>query len=173
MTTRTRQRSKAVVNTFNKSVNYTVSCVFQELFETTKARGLKPDKIVNDRKVIENALFTWTSEKSLREIHLEVFIPGSDKALERWETIIEYSSDPKEEVEEVPVQKIRELCKKLKKLPGGADYRIVVCLAENASDIEGWASTNLRDMDEDFTSDVDGFGYGNIFSKIRYRKGKW
>ena len=117
MSTMTDQKVDVRVDVFTKSVTYIVNCIFQVFLRISNLRDLPAKYIITNRSIIENGLFCWNSERSLKSGHLEIISPDGSRVLERWDISLSYSDSPNEEVKKPPVDQIADFCKNLKKLP--------------------------------------------------------
>jgi len=173
MATITKQRVGVTVNVMEKSVTYMSNSLFQLGFKITKERGLSPDYLVDNRDILERGFFTWLSEQSLLSLHVEIISPDGKKALERWDLKFDYSAEPDMRVQKPPVEEVKEVSRRLRTLPEGVTYRIVVETKPDASDIEGWYETDFFPFSQTNESSLPGWGFGNIFGKLLIREGSW
>ena len=164
---------KVEVDVVTKSATYTINMVFMVLLEIARERGLSSAYLMDGHKSMEEALFVWLSENSLLKVFLEVSMPHSDEALERFDLSFEYVTDGDKELEKPNVEKLREFCRQLQALPPGAKYRTVVRTEEWASDVPGWEPTRLKELDVDTETSVTSFGYGAIGTTMVYRGSTW
>ena len=173
MSTMTEQKVNVSVNLMEKSVTYMSNTLFQIKFKIAQGRGLSPDYLVQNREILENGFFAWLSEQTLLSVHFEVIAPDGSKALERWDLSFDYRADPDETVEKPPVQQIEEACRKLRSLPPGTNYRILVETKPEASEVQGWHETEFLPFAEKSNQEFSNWGYGHIFGKLWYREGTW
>lgn len=173
MSTMTDQKVDVNVNVMEKSITYISNSLFQLFLRITNGRNLPPDYITSNRDILEKGFFTWCSEQSLKSVHLEIISPDSARAVERWDIALSYSSDPDSEVKKTPVSQIADVCKKLKGLPRGSQYRILVQTEPWASRVNGWSETSFKPFKEKSMKNFSGFGYGHIHGKLYYREGSW
>ena len=173
MRTMTKQKVEMKVNVFQKSVTYQVTTLFQVMFRITKARGLASSYITNNRDVLERGFFTWFSERMLETLYFEIVTEDGSKALERWEVNFDYSDNPDPEVRKPPIEQLESFCKKLRTLPRGTYYRILVQTKPGASEVEGWYPTSFKPFSQSNEKSFSGYGFGNIGAKLWYREGKW
>jgi hypothetical protein len=126
-----------------------------------------------NREVIEIGLATWLVEKTLLRAHLEVFVAGQAEAMERWEFAFSFSGTPDSDFRPPPVDEFGQLCAQLQALPRGAQYRIVVETAPNASKVPGWELTELRPLNETASQTFQTWGYGHLDVSATFRNGAW
>lgn len=171
MSTVAKQATEIAVNTVQKSVTYIANTMFQVFIRITSERHLGPGYITQNREIIENGLFVWLAEQTLEWACLEVFCPGIDQALERWDFQFSYVHTVQTELDRPPINGMTELCQKLRSLPTHAKYRIVVTTARGATEVPGWSPTKLRDLDESESQELEAWGYGNVSVKLTYKGG--
>lgn len=173
MGTMTKQKVRVSVNVMTKSVNYVVNTIFLLAFRITKWRGLPPHYLASNRDIIERGLFTWLAEQTLEQLHIEVISPDSSRALERWDMAFIYSADPDPEVGQPAMGDVESLCRKLRALPPGTQYRLLVQTKPGASDVEGWRESQFLPFTAAREQDLTQWGYGNIQGRLMYREGTW
>jgi len=169
----TKQRVQVSVNVMTKSVTYMANTLFQLAFRIAKERGLSPDYITANRDMLERAFFTWLAEQSLQSLHVEIVSPDGSRALERWDVSFDYSADPDPEVRKPPVEELARVCKKLRSLPRGTYYRILVQTKPGASKVAGWQQTAFKPFTATREQALSGWGYGHVGAKLWYREGTW
>jgi hypothetical protein len=167
------QASKINVNVLTMTATYITNNVFNLLFRIINERGLTVDYINDNRKIIEDGLFTWVSEQSLNKLSLEVFQDGQEAALEKYNFDFRYSADPTDQAIPAPLKSLQELSKTLKGLPSNTKYRVVVSLKDGASTVPGWSETEEKDINVTKEAKVGGFGFGYAEVILTYQGGKW
>jgi len=169
----TKQRVEVSVNVMERSVTYMANTLFQLAFKIARERGLPPDYITANRDILERGFFTWLAEQTLQSLHFEIVSPDSRKALERWDVSFDYSADPDPDVRKPPIEELASVCKKLRSLPHGTYYRILVTTKPGASKVEGWYDTSFMPFTASRKEALPGWGYGNIGANLWYREGTW
>jgi hypothetical protein len=173
MATVTKQRVEVSVNVMEKSVTYMANTVFQLGYRIAKGRGLSPEYITRSRDILERGFFTWLAEQTLLSLHFEIISPEGAKALERWDVSFAYSASPNLEVRKPPVDEVERVCAKLRSLPPGTYYRVLVTTKPGASKVEGWNDASFLPFTQAKEQDLSGWGYGHIGAKLMYREGTW
>jgi hypothetical protein len=173
MGTLVKEKVGVSVNVMEKSVTFMVNTLFNLMLRILNARGLRPDHIIGNREIIENGFFTWLAEETLERLHLEIIAPDGTKALERWDISFEYSAVPDLTVRKPPVEELAEIQKKLRSLPRGTCYRIVVHTKPGASPVKGWYPTTLKPFTAKREETFARWGYGHIGGQLYYREGTW
>jgi hypothetical protein len=171
MSSVTRQATDVVVNIAERSVVFITNTMFQMLLRITSERNLGPRYITDHREDLENGLFVWLAEQSLRSAYLEIFIEGEDRALERWDFQFTYKLNADTATKHPPVGELSKLCSKLESLPAEARYLVVVITAQDASKVPGWGPTKLRVLNESSSESLEAWEYGNISVGVTYRGG--
>jgi hypothetical protein len=161
-----------------KEINYMVNILLQMMYRIEYGRGLsKAGYMARTHEIIERGLRTWLTEQKLQTVFIEIYDPTADKSYERGEVTITYTADPTEKVVKPPVEKLEKLFKKLKKLPPGAQFRIVVNNAPGYSEVPGWYSTTLKDfmggVAEEIEVDDEAHGYGRLWGRLVLKIGNW
>jgi len=173
MATITQQQVRVSMNVLTMSVNYMVNTVMQLMLRIIKERGLSPKELIRDRDLLEDGLSTWLREQTLESLHVEVVSRRGEKALEIWTTVLEYRAEPDLQVRKPPVDQLATLCKKLRSLPSGTRYRILVSLRPGATEVPGWVDAEFRPFTQAREETLSGWGYGHIGGKLVYREGVW
>ena len=173
MTTRVKDTVQVDTSVFSKSKNMIVNGVMEMMLEVIYERKLDPNKIISSRKVIEDGMYVWLHERTLESITLEVSLPRSSSAMERWDFEFQYKDTPDSQVHTVPSDEMGRFCRALKSLPAGSTYRIVAIVAPGAKEVTGWEPTTFKDFNPTAQTHFDGFGYGNIFGQAFYQGGTW
>jgi hypothetical protein len=156
-------------NIFAKSKNMVVNTVMETLLEISYRRHLDPAALLDLRKIIEDAIYVWLHERTLKGLMLEVSLPESANALENWELVFFYNDDPDTEVKKAPTQEMKRFAETLKALPPGSAYRLLVNLAPEAKLPEGWVRTTYKNINPSVEKRFDNFGYGNIAGQLVYK----
>jgi hypothetical protein len=169
----TKQRVEVSVNVMEKSVTYMANTLFQMAFRVAKDRGLPAELIVRNRDSLERGFFTWLAEQSLLSLHFEIVAPDGSKALERWDVSFDYSADPDLEVRKPPVEEIGDVCRRLRALPPGTWYRLIVHTKPDASKVDGWTPTTFKPFTASREEALPGWGFGHIGGKAFCREGTW
>lgn len=173
MAVRVRDKVEVDVNIFTRTVTAVTNLVMEMLLEVLYDRKLDPRGFLELRKALEDAMSVWFTERTLRGIMLEVFLPGETKALEHWEFGFEYRDDPEAKLYRTPAEEFRRFSDTLKSLPSGVQYRIMARVADGAKQIPGWSPTTPRDITPTVEKTFGKFGYGHIFGKVFYKGGAW
>ncbi|MBI2858128.1 MAG: hypothetical protein HYX90_03520 [Chloroflexi bacterium] len=166
---------KVGVNLLEKSVTFMANTLLQMGYRIEHSRGLKPGYMSANHQVIEAGLRTWLAEQKLLSLHFQILDPQADAALEEWETVIEYTANPREELRKPPVEQLEGLTARLRSLPSSARFRLFVRLAPDASEVPGWVPGGLSPLQGSVSEDteVGEHGFGHVWGKTRYRSGTW
>jgi hypothetical protein len=154
-------------------MNMVVNSVMEMLIEIAYQRRLDPAALLALRKILEEALYIWLHERTIKGLLLEISLPESANALENWELVFAYSDDPNSEVKRAPTEELKHFSETLKNLPPGSTYRIMVNLTPDAKQLEGWTQVAPKNINPTVEKDFGNFGYGNIAGQMRYTSGTW
>ncbi|MCK4240918.1 MAG: hypothetical protein KAX30_04790 [Candidatus Atribacteria bacterium] len=147
-------RGEIGVRVWTTATIYVANEVMRVFFIILDQRGLPNSKLNSQKEVITNGLFTWITTRYLKAAFLELYGPGENKAVERWDLGFRYEEptadiDPENSTErqfKTYIEKIYEIQAKLNALPEGTEYRVVVNLEQGAPAVEGWQPTTLKDI---------------------------
>ena len=171
MTVLVRDSVQVDTNIFTQSKNMVVNSVMETLIEITYQRKLDPASLLSVRKILEDALYIWLHERTLKGLLLEISLPESANALEDWELVFSYQDDPDTQVERAPTEELKRFGQTLKSLPPGSDYRILVSLAPGAKMLDGWGIATRKNINPTVEKHFDKFGYGELAGELRYTGG--
>ncbi len=171
MSTLVKQRTDlaVTVNVIETTFTFILNCVMQTVLLIARDRGLPLDYLRDKWDVIEKGLRTWLVEQTLECVCLEIFMPGADDAIERFDQEITYSIDAETAPQLPDRAALSEFCRKLASLPANATYRVLVQLSAEASAVEGWSPSRLRHLPQADSAHVMAFEYGNAKAAVVYR----
>jgi hypothetical protein len=142
-------RTSVGVRVWATSTIYVANEALRTQMEIVGSRGLNIDYIASDLEVISKGYRTWLTTRHLKKAILEIYDPRTDKAVERWDLCFDYDSsgtgDPREFRTEMG--KLKDFVSKLRKLPPGCEYHIIVELGDGAPLVQGWEPCSLRSID--------------------------
>jgi len=164
-----RQATNVTVSTVERTATYVTNTVVQGLLRIVGGRHLDAGYLAQNREVIEQGLFVWVAEQTLQEVHLEVYIPGQDAAIERWDFTFTYTNVGGSSPTSPPVAQLGEVCARLRDLPPGVEYRVVVYTAPGATKVPGWEPTELRQLNQAAEQHLEGWGHGTAAVRLTYR----
>ena len=168
MSVQVEDSTNITVNTMTMTANFVVNQVFLTLFRIAKGRNLSPLYLSEQRKVLEEGIFMWISEQTLKQLALEVFQKASDQAIERFEFDFNYVADPSMQVRQPAINSFEAFMATLNKLPDDATYHVLVTLKPNATQIEGWNSTQFKPLNITQKVDLGNWGFGKANVEMRY-----
>jgi hypothetical protein len=169
---------KVVVDLLQKEITYTVNILLQMAYRIESGRGLSGEGYMSrTHEIIERGFRTWVTEQKLQSVHFEIYDPQSDKAYEVGNVYLTYIADPVEQVVKPPIEQLESLFTKLKKLPPGAQFRVVVHNAPGYSEVPGWYLTTLKDLMGGVAEEIEvgdeKHGFGRMWGKVVYTIGNW
>jgi hypothetical protein len=163
---------KLGVNLMMKSTIFMTNCLTQIGYTIENGRGLG-GYMCQNQEWIERGFQTWLGEQKLLSAHFEIYDPSTDKAYERCQIDLHYTTEATEQVVKPPIEQLETLLKKLDKLPPGAQMRVVAMKAPGASAVEGWYPTELKPFISGDTEDIEvgdkEYGFGHTWGKIVYK----
>jgi hypothetical protein len=169
MGTLVSEKVEIAVNVMQRSVNATANWLFQMAFKIANLRRLSPDYLIQKREIIESGLFVWLAEQKLEGLSIEIFDPNRNDAQERFDFHFEYHSSPDPTVREPNIARLEEFCRRLEALPPGMEYRVVVAVGPNASEVPGWYDYQFRPLLAARNEQLSDYGYGHIETHLIYR----
>ena len=150
-------RGEIGVRVWTTATIYVANEVMRIFFIILDQRGLNNSKLLQQKEVINNGLYTWITTRHLKAAFLEIYHPeDQNKAVERWDFGFRYEEpkadiDPENSTErqfKTYIEKIYEIQQRLDALPEGTEYRVVVNLEPGAPAVEGWQPTTLKDISQ-------------------------
>jgi len=130
------------VDTSVYSVTYVTEKLLLSIKEIISKSGLSPAKMTRHWGSLEQGISTWIASKHLRQVHLEIFNPVTQKLVCRWDLdiIYGYAGDGAFWAD---TEAIKYHIQKAGAIPANCDYRICVDNAPNAPTVDGWSSCTL------------------------------
>lgn len=132
------------VRSYTHATTYVADNILRSLKNILLYSGLDPDRLVDDWEVLHRGLKTWIDSGHLQKVVLEVFDPGTDDLVGRWDINITYEWTGGDGQFWTDTDAIRFAIKKAGVLPATAKYRVVATTATGRPDVAGWSSTSLR-----------------------------
>ena len=126
------------------SVTFVADKLLMCLQEIVRLSGLDPKKISEDWGGLERGLSSWLESGHLEAVTLEVFLPLTDKLVDRWDFEIRYDWTGEYATFWVDTDQIRYALQKKEVLGSLCDYRIVVTTKAGRPDVEGWTNAEFR-----------------------------
>lgn len=149
-------RGEVGVRIWTKATIYVANEVMRVFITLLDQRRLNNYKLLQQKEVITNGLFTWITTRHLKTAVLEIYHQNdTNKAIERWDLVFMYEEptdddgfyeDKTEKLFETYLDEVSEFMRELAALPEGTEYRIVVDLDEGALAVEGWQPTIFKDI---------------------------
>lgn len=107
--------------------------------------GLSPTKLVDDWKVLGNAIQTWLQTGDLLEITIEFFVSGAPTAAcRRWDFPIAYDGSGSDDDMWVARDFVRRTLEKVGLPPPGAEYTVILLTRPGRPDVPGMMTTEYR-----------------------------
>ena len=166
-----RNNLSVETNILTQSMNMVVNSVMEVFLELTYLRLLDPTDLLSRRKGLEDGMYVWLHERTLKRAIFEVSLPGESDALEHFEIAFTYSDTPDSEVKRAHREELQRFCHTLNELPPGSSYDIIVCLTPGAKEVPGWVVGMEKPINPTVEKQIGTFGYGPIAGELRYRGG--
>lgn len=132
------------VRSYTHSVTYVTDNILKSLKDIIRLSGLDPSKLAGQWASTERGVRTWIETGHLKVIVLEVYDPGANGLVGRWDVEISYEWAGGDGQFWTDTDAIRSAIKKAGVVPAAAQYDIKVTLKPGAPDVPGWSSTTLR-----------------------------
>jgi hypothetical protein len=165
------------VDLLTQSATYAVNCIMPMAFRVEAARVTGGRYMIDSAEEIEKALRIWAREMKLEKVTFEIYSPQANTAYEDCVVELSYDADPTRGVVRPPLAQLDEVVGKLEKLPQDAQFRLVVHVADGATEIPGWSPTSLRDLygglKEEHKIGTEAHGYGQITGTATYYVSNW
>jgi hypothetical protein len=151
-----------IVNTYTHSVTYVADKMLHSLHQVIRESGLSPEKLTDDWDTLQRGISTWLGTGHLESVTLEVFDPGTDALVGRWDFELYYGSAG-DGAMWVNTEDIKYHICKAGKWPALCDYRIVLKNKPGRPEVSGWSSTAFRSTDgfvrQSIGTTIDGNGH--------------
>jgi hypothetical protein len=136
------------VNTYIHSVTFVTDKMLTSLKLIIILSGLDPGKLTSDWGALERGIRTWLGTKDLKRVVLEVYRPGSQTLVNRWDFDIEYGFCSGDDgTMWIDPAAIRFAIKKCGFDPAGCDYRIIAVTKLGRQNVLGWGPATLLSTD--------------------------
>jgi hypothetical protein len=134
--------------TFNRThtATFSADAMRNVLRDLLLGLGLDPLALITGWSLNGQAARTWLQSGHLRELVLEVYAPGSSKAMARIDIPIRYDGSGVDDDMWVDREHVRRTTAQIGKLPAYYRYDVVFCLAPNAPPVAGMGNATLRDI---------------------------
>jgi hypothetical protein len=151
-----------VVNTYTHSVTYVADKMLHSLHQIIRESGLNPEKLTDDWKTLQRGISTWLASRHLESVTLEVFDPGTDTLIGRWDFEIYYGTAG-DGAMWVNTEDIKYHIRKAGHWPSLCDYRIITSTKSGRPEVSGWSSTMFRSTEgfvrQSIGTTIDGNGH--------------
>jgi|SRR6185295_13418234 len=150
-----------LVNTRTQSVTYVTEKLLTSIKNIIRLSGLDPSKFIDDWAVLERGLKKWLETEDLKEVHLEVYDPGTDDLVGRWDFEIHFSFQGDGSFWQDP-EAIKYHIRKQGLWPSECEYRLVATTKPGRPNVLGWSTTTLRSTNgfvkQSIGTTIDGSG---------------
>lgn len=142
MTTSTATKTHAQVATWTHTATHLADAIMGSLSTILGTLQLDLTKLTDSWALYQNGISVWLAEESLEAVVLEC--TGPDKVLRAaFEFPAKYSTDVAADAKFVHDHAtLAGYAAKLKRLPAGCSYRILVTYRRTPKELPGWSSTS-------------------------------
>lgn len=106
--------------------------------------GLDPTKLVDDWRVVGNAIQTWLRSGHLYEITIEFFLPGSTSLVGRWDFPVRYDGSGVDGDMWVAREHVRRTVEKAGRPPATATYEVILGAHVGRAHVDGMGPATHR-----------------------------
>jgi hypothetical protein len=135
--------SSTFVISYSYTVTYVTTKMLLMLKEIIREIGLDPSAFANDWTSYETAISTWLNSRELERVTLEVYNPGTNALVTRWDIDVLYSSVGDGSLW-VDTAAIRYQIIKAGLAPASCSYEIKVKNKPGWTVVKGWGAASLR-----------------------------
>lgn len=132
------------VNTYTHSVVYVADNILKSLKDIIREVGLDPSNLMNGWESNMRALRTWLSSEDLRQVHLEIYDPGTDALITRWDLNIAYGWSADDGSFWTDTDQLKYAIRKAGAVPSTARYRLLMDNKPGRPDVDGWSLATYR-----------------------------
>lgn len=139
--------SAVAVYSYTQSVTYVADNILKSLKDIIRLSGLDPSKLVGEWGVLLRGISKWIESRHLETVTLEIYDPGTDKLVTRWDISVAYAWSLDAGTFWTDTDQLRMAIKKAGLAPSQADYRVVVHNKDGRPDVDGWNKCSYRSTD--------------------------
>lgn len=132
-----------VAITYTHTVTYVTTKMLLTLKEIIREIGLDPTRFTGRWSSYELAISTWLDSRHLHRVMLEVYDPGTDALVTRWDMDVVYASIG-EGVLWVDTAAVRYAIAKAGFVASACRYEVILHTAPGSPDVVGWGPCTLR-----------------------------
>jgi hypothetical protein len=151
-----------IVNTHTHSVTYVADKMLHSLHQIIRESGLSPEKLTDDWATLQRGISIWLGTGDLKSVTLEVFDPGTDGLVGRWDFELYYGSAG-DGAMWVNTEDIKYHIRKAGKWPSLCEYRVILSTKPGRPAVYGWSSTTFRSTEgfvrQSIGTTIDGHGH--------------
>jgi hypothetical protein len=136
----------AVATTYAHSVTHVTDKMLLTIKEIIREIGLDPSRFVQSWATYERGITTWLTSRHLERVTLEIYDPGTDSAVSRWDIDVVYTTVGDGSLW-VDTNFIRYSIKKAGLVPSACSYALKLHNADGRPDVPGWSPCDYRSME--------------------------
>jgi hypothetical protein len=143
-----RTITKTSVNVAARSYTHTANALIHLASAIATSRGLDLQYLQEKLDVISSGLRTWLVGHNLEFMRVEVWDPRTGKAAEVYEFRLSYLPVGGDAAEtfEIQAERLEAELARLRKLPPGLLWRIIVSTKPGSPGVPGWSAEKFRDI---------------------------
>ena len=172
MGTASRQIVITGVTVMEKTIAHVTNGLLRAFFGIVLGRKLDVNYLHTNMEILERGLRKWLEEKALQQVFVEVFLPGQDYAIERWDFEIGHRTEGPVKPTVPSSEQLQGFCAMLANLPARAQYRVVARTAAGATAVPGWGPTELLNTKDTVSTTLKGWQYGGTAVDLAYEGGQ-
>ena len=139
--------STVVTYSYTHSVTYVADNILKSLKDIIRLSGLDPTSFVEDWNTYLLAVRTWLNTGDLEGVILEIYNPGNDKLITRWDIDIVYGGIAGDGSFWTDTDQLRYAILKVGLLPSQAKYKLLLYTKLGRPDVTGWNKGSSRSTD--------------------------
>ena len=135
------------VHSYAYSVSYVTDNILKSLKDIILASGLSPAGLTDDWADLHLAISTWVQSEHLERVILEVFNPGTDALITRWDIDIVYAWDGSAGRFWTDTTQLKYAIQKQGIWPSDARYRVLLKNKPGRPQVGSWGPVTARSLD--------------------------
>ncbi|WP_018229297.1 hypothetical protein [Methyloversatilis universalis] len=132
---------------YTHSVTYVADNILKSLKDIIRLSGLDPDHFADRWASNLRAVKTWLDSGHLERVVLEVYDPGNDKLIIRWDVDVIYTWAAGDGSFWTDTDQLKYAIRKAGVVPSQAKYSLLLQNKPGRPDVEGWAPASYRNTD--------------------------
>lgn len=126
------------------SVTYVADNVLKSLKDIIRLSGLNPERFAQHWPTYTLGVKTWLETGDLQEVLLEIYEPGTNALITRWDIRIAYGAVSGDGAFWTDTDQLKYAILKAGVLPSVARYDLILITRSGRPAVAGWSTTTLR-----------------------------